>query len=67
MLMMSLNKTIDQLAMASSVRWYGHVLRKKDRHVFRALDLEVEGQRKNKRLKGTWKRNVEERYGKQEC
>ena len=25
MLMLGLNETIDQLAMANSVRWYGHV------------------------------------------
>ena len=38
---------MDQLAMASSVRWYSHVLRREDGHVLRkALDFEVEGQRK---------------------
>ena len=37
MCMLSLSETIDQLAIANSVRWYGHVLR-------RVLDLEVEGQ-----------------------
>ena len=30
MLMLGLNKTIDQLAMADSVHWHGHVLRRKD-------------------------------------
>ena len=34
----------DQMAMANSVCWHGHVLR-------RALDFEVEGQRKKWRLK----------------
>ena len=29
MLMLCLNKTIDQLAMAYRVRWYGHVLRER--------------------------------------
>ena len=44
-------ETIDQLAMANSVRWYGHVLRREDGHVLRrALDFEVEGQRKKGRL-----------------
>ena len=28
MLMLDLNETMDQLARANSVRWYGHVLRK---------------------------------------
>ena len=35
MLMMGLNKTIYRLAMANSVRWYGHVLRREDGHVLR--------------------------------
>ena len=39
MLLLSLNETIDQLAMVSSVRWYGHVLRREDACVLRrALD-----------------------------
>ena len=47
MMMLGLNKTIDQLAIANSVRWHGHVLMREDGHVMtRALDLEVEGQRK---------------------
>ena len=33
--------------MANSVRWYGRVMRSKDAHVLRrALDIDVEGQRK---------------------
>ena len=28
-------ETIDQLAMANSVHWYGHVLRREDGHVLR--------------------------------
>ena len=33
--------------MASTIRWYGHVLRRENGHVLRrALDLEVEAQRK---------------------
>ena len=44
--MLSLNETIDQLALANSVHWYGHVLRREDGHVLRrALDFEVEDQR----------------------
>ena len=44
-----LNETIDQLAVASSVRWYGHVPRMVDGHVPRMVDshvFEVEGQLK---------------------
>ena len=40
MLMFGWNETIDQLAIANSVHWYGHVLRREDGHVLkRALDL----------------------------
>ena len=58
MLMLGLNGTMDQLAMANIVHWPGHVLRREHGHVLRrALDLEVEGQRKPKR---TWMKQVEE-------
>ena len=61
MFMLGLNETIDLLAMTNSVRYHGHLLRKEDGHVFsRALDIEVEGERKKGRLKRTWKRQVEE-------
>ena len=32
-LVFGLNENIDQLAMANSVCWYGHVLRREDSHV----------------------------------
>ena len=51
MLMIGLNKTIDQLAMANSARWYGQVLRREDGHIISTPDFEVEGQRKKGRLK----------------
>ena len=35
MFMLGLSETIDQLAMANSVRWYGHVLMREDGHVLR--------------------------------
>ena len=57
--MLDLKKTIDQLAMANSVHWYGHVLRREDGHVLRrALHFEVEGQRKKGKPKRTWKKQV---------
>ena len=47
--------------MANSVCWYGHVLRRVDGYVLRrALDFEVDGQRKNRRLRRRWKKQVEE-------
>ena len=59
--MLGLKETIDQLAMVSSVHWYGHVLRREDGHISRrALDLEVEGQRKKGRPNTMWKKEVEE-------
>ena len=51
--MLDLKETINQLAMANCVRWYGHALR-------RELDFEVEGQRKKGRQKRMWKEQVGE-------
>ena len=54
MLMLGLNESIDQLAIANSVHWYGYVLRRDDSHILRwALDFEVEGQRTKGRPKRT--------------
>ena len=48
MQMLDLNKSIDQLAKANSVRLYGHVLRKDSNNfLIRALDFKVSG---------TWRR-----------
>ena len=52
MLMLGINETMGQLAMTTSVRLYGHMLRREDGHVLRrALHFEVEGQRKQGRLR----------------
>ena len=52
MFMLGMSKSIDELAIANSVRWYGHVLRREEGHALRmALDFEVEGQRKKGRPK----------------
>ena len=38
--MLGLKETMDLLAMANSVRWYGHVLMREDGHVLRrAIDF----------------------------
>ena len=59
MFMLGLCETIDQLAMANSVRQYGYVLRREDGRVLRrALDFEV-GQRKKGKPKKTWKKQVD--------
>ena len=62
MFMLGLNESIDQLAMANCVHWYGDVLRREDYHVLRMAldDIYIEGQWKKWRLKKTWKKQVEE-------
>ena len=53
---------IDQLAMANSFHWHGHVLTREDGHVLKkALHFETEGQRKKGRRVGTWKKRVMEK------
>ena len=43
----SLKETVVQMAKANGVGWYGHVLRRDDRHVLRkALEFEVKGKGK---------------------
>ena len=55
--MLGLKETIDRLARANGVRWYGHVLRRDDDSILRvALNLEVSGKRK----RGRPKKQVEE-------
>ena len=44
--MLGMRETIDQLATANGVRWYGHVLRRDDDSVLRITLLEVRGKRK---------------------
>ena len=52
--MLGLKETIDRLATANGVRWYGHVLRRDDDSLLRvALNLEVTGKRKRGRPKKT--------------
>ena len=61
MFMLGLSETMDQLAMVNSVCRYGNVLMREDGHVLRkALDFEVDGQRKKGRPKRTLKKQVYE-------
>ena len=65
MQMLGLNETIDQLAKASSVRWYGRVLRKyRNNFLRRAFDLRVKGTVKRGRPKKTCLRAVVEQSRK---
>lgn len=59
--MLGLEETVDQMAKANGVRWYGHVLRRDEGHVLRkALEFEVKGPWKRGRPKKTWRKQVEE-------
>ena len=61
MRMLGLKQTIDWLAAANGVRWYGHVLRRDDDSILRvALNFEVSDQRRRGPPKNTWKKQVEE-------
>ena len=63
--MLELKETVDELARAKEIRWYGHVLGRDDDNVLRiALDLEVCGNRKHGRPRKTWKKQVEEETGR---
>ena len=58
---MGLSETTEHLAMANSVRWYGHVMRREDSHILkRALDFDVKGQTKKWRVKRTYKKQDEQ-------
>ena len=63
--LLGLKGTLDRLAKANGVRWYGHVLRRDGDDVLRkALEFQVSGQRKRGRPKKTWKKQVEEEIEK---
>ena len=55
--MLGLKKTLDRMAKANGVRWYGHVILRDD-NVLKAMMMEVNGQRKRGPPKMTWKRQV---------
>ena len=55
---LGMKESLNRMAKASSMRWYGHVLRKEDENlIVKALKFEVSGSRG--RLKQTWKKQVE--------
>ena len=67
MQMLDLNETIDQLARANTVCWYGHVLRKdKNNFLRRALDIKVKWTRKKVRPMKTRLRAVADQSRKVE-
>ena len=57
--MLGLKETLNRMAKANGVRWYGHVIRRDD-DMKKAMMMEVNGKRKRGRPKLTWRRQVEE-------
>ena len=58
--MLGIKESLDRMAKASSIRWYGHVLRKEDKNVkVKALKFEVNDSRGRGKPKQTWKKLVE--------
>ena len=61
MKMLGLKETLDKMAQANGVRWYGHgVKRDEESMLKKAMILQVSGQRKRGRPKQSYKRQVEE-------
>ena len=59
--MLGFRQTLDRMAKANGVRWYGHVIRGDDDNILRkTMMLEVNGKRKQGRPKMTRRRQVEE-------
>ena len=59
--MLGLKETLDRIAKANGVRWYGHVISRNDGYILqKAMMMEVNGKRKQGRPKLTWRRQVEE-------
>ena len=59
--MLSLKETLDRMAKANGVRWYGHVIRRDDDNILKkAMMLKVNGKRKRGWPKMTWRKQVEE-------
>ena len=65
MKMLGLKETLDKMAKANGIRWYGHVVRRDDESILKkAMMFEVNGPRKRGRPKQTWKKQVEENIKK---
>ena len=58
--MLGIKESLDRMVKASSIQWFGHVLRKEDENVIvKALNFEVSGNKGRARPKQTWKKQVE--------
>ena len=59
--MLGLKETLDKMAKANGVIWYGHVIRRDDDNILKkAMMMEVHGKQKRGRPKLTWRWQVEE-------
>ena len=59
--MLGLKETLDRMAQVNGVKWYGQVIRRYDDNILiKAMMLEVNGQRKRRRPKMIWRRQVVE-------
>ena len=54
--MLGLKKTLDRMAKANGVNWYGHVIGREDDNILKVMIMEVNEQQKRGRPKLTWKR-----------
>ena len=59
--MLGLKETLDRMAKANGVRWYGRVIRRDDDNILKAMIIEVNGERKRGRPKMTWEAGGRER------
>ena len=57
---LGLKKTLDRMAKVNGARWYGHVIRREDDNILKAMMMQENGQRKRGQPKMIWKRQVEE-------
>jgi len=61
----SLEESLDRIAKASSMRWYGHILRREDNNVLlKALHFELSGRTGKGRPKQTCKKQVQKKMHK---
>ena len=59
--MLGLKETLDRMAKANGVTWYGHVIKRDDDNILKkAMMIEVNGKRKRGWPKLTWRRQMEE-------
>ena len=61
--MLGMKESLDRMAKVSSIRWYGHVLRKDENMIVKALKFDSSSRGRG-RPKQTWKKQVEKEMKK---